>query len=74
MDFALKTANAHTDADFSTAADHLAKAVALLGEQTVLAILLKKRTGVLGEQFFQVPNGPADPLPLSALDHLPSNR
>lgn len=72
--FALKTYNAQTDQDLTTAAAHLAKGVTLLGVQTVLALLLKKPSRVLKDQYFQIPGSTADPLPFSAFGNLPSNR
>lgn len=43
--FGQQTINAQRDEELSQAADHLAKAIALVGVQTVLALLLKKKPG-----------------------------
>lgn len=40
----------------------------------MLTVLLKRPGNVLKEQYFQVPGGPADPLPLRLFKNLPTNR
>jgi hypothetical protein len=72
--FATIIASAQSDDDLDGAAEHLARAVSLLGVQTTLALLLRKPGGVLRDQYFRVPGGSADPVPLSAFDNPPSNR
>lgn len=49
LNFADKTINGTTEADLDKAAQHLAKAIALIGVQTVLALLLKKAPKVFKE-------------------------
>lgn len=44
-DFAIKTNNAHNQADLNVAAENLADAITLIGVNAVLAVLLKKKPG-----------------------------
>lgn len=73
LDFAAMTADAKSDDDLNGAADHLARAVALLGVQTVLALLLRKPGGTLKDQYFATPHN-VDPLPRTVFENPPSNR
>lgn len=68
VDFAVKTAKANNDADLDEAADHLAKAITILGVQTVLALLMKKPAGALKDEYFGRSFSPSE------FDNLPSNR
>lgn len=65
--FAVKTAKASSDDDLNQAATHLSHAIAILGVQTVLALLTRKPSGVLKDEYI----GQISP---SEFDNLPSNR
>ncbi len=73
IDFATETENAKTEADMDRAADHLARAITLLGVQTVLVLLLRRPRGALREQYMATPGNP-NPLPRATFDNLPNNR
>lgn len=57
-DFARDTYRATTDADLDAAADHLAKAIAILGIQAVLAVIFRQRPVTKGRP-------PGEPAPFS---------